>query len=73
MLKSIRPELVHLERSEAGYTGDMEAAISAMFESGVQAIAANGVIGDPTRASAEHGTRYWEKLSEVTLSAVSQP
>lgn len=70
MLMSIHPGLVHLERGEAGYTGDMEAAIGAMFGAGVHAVAENGVIGDPARSSADHGSRYWEKVTEVTLAAL---
>jgi creatinine amidohydrolase/Fe(II)-dependent formamide hydrolase-like protein len=58
--------------NKTGYTGDMEAAIGAMFGSGVHAVAANGVIGDPARASVGHGARYWEKVTEVTLTAVGQ-
>lgn len=70
MLMTIHPELVHLDRAEAGYTGDMEAAMTAIFDGGVHSVAANGVIGDPARASAKHGTRYWEKVETITLTAV---
>ncbi len=72
MLMSIRPDLVHPERGEAGYTGDMEAAVGAIFGSGVDAVAANGVIGDPAQASPEHGARYWDKVAEITLEAVGE-
>ncbi len=70
MVTAIHPELVHLQRGEAGYTGDMEAAVGAIFDSGVQAISANGVIGDPTRATAEHGERYWDEVLAIALAAV---
>ena len=73
MLMSVHPELVHLERGEPGYTGSMEDALGAIFESGVHALAPNGVIGDPTRASAEHGARYWDTIMAVTIDAISQP
>ena len=46
------------------------AQAEAIFSSGVQAIAANGVLGDPTQASAAHGERYWEKALSVTLDAL---
>jgi creatinine amidohydrolase len=71
MLMAIHPELVHGERGEAGYTGDPQAAIGAIFGAGVHTVAQNGVIGDPTRASAEHGARYWDKVLEVTLAAIA--
>jgi creatinine amidohydrolase len=70
MLMAIHPELVHLERGEAGYTGDLEAAIGAMFGAGVQTVAKNGVIGDPARASAEHGARYWDEVLGITLTSL---
>jgi creatinine amidohydrolase len=68
MLMAIHPELVHLERGEPGYTGDPQAAIGAIFDGGVEAVAENGVIGDPARASAAHGARYWDEVLAITLS-----
>jgi creatinine amidohydrolase len=70
MLMAIHPELVQLERGEPGYTGDLETALRTFFEAGVHAISPNGVIGDPKRASAEHGGRYWDKALEVTVASV---
>jgi creatinine amidohydrolase len=70
MLIAIDPDLVHLDRGEPGYTGDLEAAIGAIFGDGVHALAQNGVIGDPTQASAEHGARYWDEVLAITLAAV---
>lgn len=70
LLMSIHPELVHPERGAAGYTGDMERAVGAIFSSGVHSITANGVIGDPSRASAEHGARYWDEVVAIALSAI---
>jgi creatinine amidohydrolase len=73
MLAAIHPELVHLERGEPGYTGDLQQAVGSLFTAGVDAISANGVIGDPAGASAEHGGRYWEKALEVTIAAIGEP
>jgi creatinine amidohydrolase len=72
MLAAIHPGLVDLQRGEAGYTGDMEAAVGAIFGSGVHAVSANGVIGDPARASAEHGARYWDEVLAIALAAVGE-
>jgi creatinine amidohydrolase len=71
MLLAIHPELVHPERGEPGYTGDPQAAVGAIFGAGVHTVASNGVIGDPSRASAEHGVRYWDEVLRVTLAAVA--
>ena len=70
MLMTIRPDLVHLELGEPGYTGDPQAAIGAIFGGGVHTVAANGVIGDPARASAAHGERYWQEALGAVLSEV---
>jgi creatinine amidohydrolase len=72
MLIAIHPELVDLERGRAGYTGDMEAAVGAIFGSGVHSVSANGVIGDPAQASAEHGNRYWDEALSIALAAVGK-
>ena len=65
MLMAIHPDLVRRERFEPGYTGDPQSAIAAMFEGGVSSIAANGVVGDPARASAEHGELYWQEALAI--------
>jgi creatinine amidohydrolase len=71
MLMAIHPDLVHEERREPGYTGDPQAAIEAMFGAGVDSIADNGVLGDPARASAEHGERYWEEALAIVMSRIA--
>jgi creatinine amidohydrolase len=70
MLLYIHPELVHMERAEAGYTGDLQQGIGRMFESGVKALSENGAIGDPSRASAEHGERYLVVALELVLEQI---
>jgi creatinine amidohydrolase len=73
MLLALHPDLVHMDRGEPGYTGDLQAALGAAFRSGVHAISPNGVVGDPARASAVHGKRYWEAVEEIASDAVNQP
>jgi creatinine amidohydrolase len=73
MLAAIHPELVHMERAAPGYTGDPEAAIASLFTDGVRSISENGVIGDPARASAEHGARYWDTVLAVALTEIEEP
>jgi len=70
MMLAIHPELVHAERAEPGYTGDPMEALAGLFEAGVASVAANGVIGDPVPATAEHGQRYWDKALEATMDQV---
>jgi creatinine amidohydrolase len=70
MLMAIHPELVHLERGEPGFTGDLEAAVGKFFQDGVHALSPNGIIGDPTQASPEHGRRYWDEALGATVASV---
>ena len=70
MLAAIHPEMIRLDRREAGYTGDPEQAIGAIFGAGVHSVAENGVIGDPARSSAEHGERYWDEVLRITLEQI---
>jgi creatinine amidohydrolase len=70
MLLAVCPEVVRMDLAEPGYTGEPEAALQGLFGTGVQEISANGVIGDPLRACAEHGEAYWERAVELAVEAV---
>jgi creatinine amidohydrolase len=70
MLLAIHPELVRMDRAEAGFTGELQEAIERMFQGGTKAVSENGAIGDPTRASAEHGGRYWDEALAIALEQV---
>ena len=70
MLEAIHPDLVHPERGQPGYTGDLETAIRSVFTEGVHRLAPNGVLGDPSQASPEHGQRYWDKVLSVALAEI---
>jgi creatinine amidohydrolase len=70
MLMAIHPDLVHPERGEPGYTGDLQEALGRVFTGGIEALSGNGVIGDPAQASAEHGERYWAEIEKIALDAV---
>lgn len=70
LMLALHPELVKMERAEAGFTGDLQEAVASMFSGGVASISANGAIGDPTSASSEHGERYWSAVEEIVLDRV---
>jgi creatinine amidohydrolase len=72
MLAAIHPDLIHMDRAEAGYVGDMEGAVARMFEGGVKSISDNGAIGDPGAATAEHGRRYWEAGIELAVEEIER-
>ena len=72
MLLVIHPELVRMDRAEAGYVGDPQEAIGSLFEAGVDSISENGVIGDPARASDEHGRRYWAAALDLAVELIEK-
>ena len=70
MMLAIHPELVDMDSAEAGYTGDMEQAVGAMFAGGVASISDNGAVGDPRSSTPDHGRRYWDTVVELVLERV---
>lgn len=70
MMLAIAPELVDMDRAEAGFTGDPQQAIAGLFATGVDSVSANGVIGDPARASAVHGEAYWRRAVDAVIAAI---
>jgi creatinine amidohydrolase len=61
VMLALRPETVALERAAAGNTAPLGSLIGPMREGGVAAVSANGVLGDPTRASAAAGSELLER------------
>ena len=57
-LLHLRPDLVCLDDSVPGFTGDIKAVLDELHEGGLRAVTKNGVLGDPTRAEASRGARY---------------
>jgi creatinine amidohydrolase len=73
MMLSAHPDLVRADRGAAGFTGPPEEAVQGLFQTGgVRALAENGVIGDPAKASAEHGDAYWALALELVLGRVQR-
>jgi creatinine amidohydrolase len=72
MMLALHPDLVRMDLARAGYTGDLEDGLQRLFEEGVDALTDVGVIGDPARASAEHGERYVARLIDLTVEYVEE-
>ncbi len=51
----LRPASVRTDLAEVGDTRSLGEVLPLMREGGVSAVSANGVLGDPRRATAEHG------------------
>jgi creatinine amidohydrolase len=72
MMLAVDPDLVLMDRAVAGYTGDLESGLARFFEEGVDALTDTGVIGDPTKASPEHGRVYIERLVALTVELIER-
>lgn len=68
LLLHLRPELVRLERAEPGNPAPIEKLLGAMRDGGVRSVAPNGVLGDPTGASAEEGRGLFRALVDAAVS-----
>jgi creatinine amidohydrolase len=51
----VAPEKVQTDRIERGTVGDAHGLIEQMRTTGVAGVSANGILGDPTTATSEHG------------------
>ena len=64
LLMHLHPELVRVDLTEAGCVAPLSEILPALREGGVAAVSPNGVLGDPTTASADEGRRLWAALVE---------
>ncbi len=69
LMLHLAPELVALDRAVAGPAQPVGELMAAMLEGGVIAVSSSGVLGDPSRATAQAGR---EILSGLVRSAVAK-
>jgi len=67
LLLHLRPNDVHLERAEPGDTTPMAALLPRLRNEGVRAVAPNGILGDPTGASAAEGRAFLDEMISGVL------
>ena len=73
MMLALEAGLVAADRFEPGYTGPLgEAEMKVIFEKGMPALTANGVLGDPRTASPEKGEDYLERWAEFIISEIGK-
>jgi len=71
MMMALEGRLVAVNRFAPGYLGPFgEAERKLMFEKGMPALSANGILGDPRTASAEKGEVYLERLADFMVSKI---
>ena len=64
----VAPDKVHTERIEAGTVGDASTLVAQMRTRGVAGVSDNGVLGDPTTATSEHGVAVMKLYSSSLAS-----
>lgn len=72
MMMALEASLVVPERFTPGYLGPVgESEFKVIVERGMPSLTANGVLGDPRKASAEKGRVYLERLAEFLVGRVA--
>ncbi|WP_235737242.1 mycofactocin biosynthesis peptidyl-dipeptidase MftE [Nocardioides alcanivorans] len=62
LMLHLAPWSVRMDLAESGNTQPLKEILPAMIAGGVAAVSANGVLGDPTRANARHGSVVLERM-----------
>lgn len=70
VLLALRPSLVDRSAAAAGCTDPIEHLMPALRAGGVRAVSPNGVLGDPTGASAAHGEAILAQWTESLLATL---
>ena len=68
---AIAPDLVHLDRAEAGNPTPLSDLLPALESGGVRAVSANGVLGDPAGASAGEGRGLLDALATDLITTLT--
>lgn len=72
LMLALAPEQVRMDLAQPGLTAPLAEVIADLRKGGVRAVAANGVLGDPMRATAEEGFRLLDYLSGQLGRAVDR-
>ena len=72
MMLALRPASVRLERAEPGVTGTASELLAALRSGGVRSVSPNGVLGDPTGATAHEGRQLLARLADDLADAVGR-
>lgn len=71
LLLHLAPEVVRLDEAEPGNVEPLEDLLPKMMEAGVREVSANGVLGDPTGASAEEGEALFAALVDDAVAQIA--
>ena len=72
VMLALDPTVVRMERAEPGERRPLRDVMGALRMGGVGAVSPNGVLGDPTHASAAEGGRLFELMTGDLIDAVGR-
>ncbi|WP_241386583.1 mycofactocin biosynthesis peptidyl-dipeptidase MftE [Rhodococcus sp. CH91] len=72
LLLHLAPETVDMTRAAAGATEPIGSLMPRLREAGIVSVSANGILGDPTGATADHGARLFANLVERASAQVAR-
>jgi mycofactocin precursor peptide peptidase len=70
LMLHLRPESVRLELAEAGNTQPLSEILPTLMAEGMAAVTPNGVLGDPSGASADHGAAVLSEMVDKAVAAL---
>lgn len=70
LMLHIRPDSVRLDRAEPGEIRPLGEILPLMMAGGVAAVSPNGVLGDPTGATADEGSRVLRAMADAVTRQV---
>ena len=72
MMLAIHPEHVNMAMAEAGATQPLSQLEKQLRNGGVRAVSANGVLGDPTTATSQHGLSLLSQLTQDLVTFINE-
>ncbi len=72
IMLAINPALVNMAKAEAGSTTPISEISAQLRSGGVRAVSTNGVLGDPTTATSEHGHNLLSQLTHDLVTFINE-
>lgn len=72
MMLALHPEQVNMAKAEAGATQPLSQLETQLRSGGVRAVSANGVLGDPTTATSQHGHNLLSQLTQDLVTFINE-
>jgi creatinine amidohydrolase len=70
LMLTVCPDLVAMDAAQPGYVGDLLSIAPVVYEKGFRVVSENGVLGDPSNASAANGEVYLEALTDLLVDFI---